>query len=335
MQDPLAAGYDRAVDAVPVVLAKARGRQAVLLNESHGQAQTRAANFALLAGLRAEGFDVLAIEALASNMPVPRDAGHCSDASLSDAGLAARGYPLADSGYYTRDPVYAQLIREALRLGFRLVAYDSYHADHDQAQREQNQADNLACLFKANPDTRLVVLAGFAHVYEGKDHWVPGGMMAYRFRKATGIDPLTVDTAIHTYLEPGTIGLDALPGTRLAPSYVLQNAAGESFGGEQVDLALFVPGPAHRNDGQPSWLELGGARKRVAVARSECQGQDPCLAEARRVGEDAKAVPSDRCVVGGLEAGCTLFLAPGKYEIATYDSTGAQLARRSAKVRGK
>jgi hypothetical protein len=160
-------------------------------------------------------------------------------------------------------------------------------------------------------------------------------MMARRFRKATGIDPLTVDTAKHTYLDPKVLGLDTASGARLASSYVLQNAAGESFGGEQVDVALFVPAPAHRNDGQPSWLELGGARKRVAVARAECKDKDPCLVEARHVGEDPKAVPSDRCVVGGADPGCTLFLPPGKYEIATYDSAGAELGRRAAKVGGK
>jgi tetratricopeptide (TPR) repeat protein len=333
MDDPIGEGFNHAVDAVPVVLARAKGRQAVFLNESHGLTQTRAANYALLAGLRAEGFDTLGIETLAANV-VARDSAHCSDATLLDEGLQARGYALLDSGYYTTDPVFAEIIREALRLGFRLVPYDPYHAEHNQAQREQTQADNLACVFKADPKARLLVIGGFAHIDEGESNWVKeGGMMARRFRVATGIDPLTVDTAKHTHLDPKALGLDT--STRLAPSYVLQNDKGETFGGEQVDIALFVPAPAHRNDGLPSWLELGGARKRVAVARAECKDKDPCLAEARRVGEDAKAVPSDRCVLGGADNGCTLFLPPGQYEIATYDSAGAELGRRGARVHGE
>jgi len=332
--DPVAAGYNRAVEAVPVVLAMAKGRQAVFLNESHGLTQTRAANYALLAGLRAEGFDVLALETLASPEPVPRDAAHCSDASVLDTGLQARGYPLLMSGHYTQDPVFAEIIREALRLGFRLVAYDPYYKEQTQAQREQTQADNLACVFKADPKARLLVIGGFAHIYEGESKWVKeGGMMARRFRVATGIDPLTVDTAMHTHLDPKSVGLD--PAGPLAVSYVLQNAAGQVFGDDQVDVALFVPAPAHRNDGQPSWLELGGARQRVAVARAECKDKDPCLAEARVVGEDPKAVPSDRCVIAGTDAGCTLFLRAGKFEIATYDSAGAELSRRKTEVTGK
>jgi hypothetical protein len=329
--DPIGAGFHRAVEAVPVVLEKAKGRQAVFLNESHGLTQTRAANFALLAGLRAEGFDTLAIETLMSAEPVARDPAHCSDSSVHDTGLAARGYPVLDSGGYTTDPVFAEIIREALRLGFALVAYDAYHPEHDQAQREQKQADNLACVFKADPKARLVVIGGFAHIDEGESDWVKeGGMMARRFKVATGIDPLTVDTAKHTHLDPKDLGLD--PSGPLAVSYVMQNDHGENFGGAQVDLALFVPAPAHRNDGRPSWLELGGARKRVPVARAECKDKDPCLVEARRVGEDPKAVPSDRCVLGGADPGCTLFLAPGKYDIATYDSVGTLLSRRGAEI---
>jgi len=138
--------------------------------------------------------------------PVPRDAAHCSDASLFDTGLEARGYPLLASGGYTKDPVFAEIIREALRLGFRLVPYDPFHAEHDQAQREQTQADNLACVFKANPKARLLVIGGFSHIDEGESKRVPDrGMMARRFRKATGIDPLTVAAAKHTHLDPQAV----------------------------------------------------------------------------------------------------------------------------------
>jgi hypothetical protein len=187
-------------------------------------------------------------------------------------------------------------------------------------------------VFKADPKARLLVIGGFSHIDEGESKWVKeGGMMARRFKAATGIDPLTVDTAKHTHLDPKALGLD--PDGPLAVSYALQNENDESFGGEQVDIALFVPAPAHRNDGQPSWLELGGVRHRVPVARAECKDTDPCLVEARRVGEDPKAVPSDRCVIGGADSGCTLFLRPGQVEIATFDRAGAERSRRTTEVK--
>jgi hypothetical protein len=331
-EDPVGLGYSQAVDAVPVILARAHGRQAIFLNESHGQAQTRAANFALLAGLRADGFDTLAMETLAVTKPVPRDATHCSNTSIDDAALAARGYPLVGSGYYTEDPVYAELVREALRLGFRLVGYDSDTPEHTVPAREQNEAENLACVFKDDPRARLVVLAGFSHIAKGKDFWVPGGAMAYRFRELSGIDPLSVDTTTLTALDAGKLRFEPSQGHPV--SFALKGIDGDYFHNANFDLEVFVPAASHRNDGQPSWLELGGLRRRIAVAREECKDADPCLVEARRVGEDAKAVPGDRCVLagGGAGPGCTLFLAPGSYDIATFDSAGSERARRNVRV---
>ena len=68
------------------------------------------------------------------------------------------------------------------------------------------------------------------------------------------------------------------------------------------------------------------------VAHSECKDADPCLVDARRVGEDPKAVAADRCVLSAKDQGCTLFLAPGSYEIATFDSAGVEVSRRKQDV---
>jgi len=337
--DPVGAGFRHAVDARPVVLARARGRQAVFLNESHGQSQTRAVNFGLLAGLRAEGFDVLALETLVADTAPAGSASHCKNV-LVDTGLATRGYPIVttgrpmhSSGNYTSDPVYAELVREALRLGFRLVAYDTWRAD-TQAEREQAQAEGLACVFEDDPKARMVVVAGFSHIAEGKDFTVPGGLMAYRFREASGIDPLTVDTTSHMSLDARTLDFSG-EGARPPIAFALQNAAGESYGTANFDLALYVPvdAPDNRHVDKPSWLELG---KRVRVAaRARCQGKDPCLVEARRAGEDPLAVPSDRCVLSGKMDDCSLFLAPGSYEIASFDESGKEISRRTQDVVGR
>jgi hypothetical protein len=329
--DPVGAGFVHAGDALPVVLAQAKGRQAVFVNESHGQGQTRAANFALLAGLRAEGFDVLAMETLGTTPPVERTATRCANTSIDDTELAARGYPLMYTGYYSLDPVYAETIREALRLGFRVVAYDT---PGSIPVREQNEAENLACLFKDDPESRLVVLAGFSHIDERPDGGgIPGGWMAHRFRKLTGIDPLTVDTTTQLALRADALRFDPTLGDAPPPlAYVLRDAGGKAYGTDAFDLVLYVPAAAHRNDGAPSWLELGGRRKRVAVAADECQGKDPCLVEARRVGEVPEAVPSDRCVIGAGQAGCTLFLPPGRFAIATMDAAEAAIATREVRV---
>jgi tetratricopeptide (TPR) repeat protein len=331
VDDAVAAGFTNAVDAVPVVLAQAHGRRAVFLNESHGQSQTRAANYALLAGLRADGFNVLAMETLSSGPTIARSADHCSSTTMLDAELPTRGYATVNTGYYSADPVYAEMIREALRLGFRLVAYDNRVADGVPA-REQNQAENLACVFKDDPSARLVVFAGFSHIAEGKDFWVPGGAMAARFKMLSGIDPLSVDTTTQLYLDPAKLAF-ADAGAKAAPvSFALQDANGANYGTENFDLALYVPAPAHREDGKASWLALGGTRAPNRVDVKACDGISPCIIQARRVGEHEDAIPADVCVVATSATGCSLFLRPGNYEVTAVDGAETVLDRKPLAV---
>ena len=63
----------------------------------------------LLPQLRAEGFDYFAVETLYQ----------------TDTALAARGYPTADSGFYTAEPISAEMVRTALKLGFHVVGYEA------------------------------------------------------------------------------------------------------------------------------------------------------------------------------------------------------------------
>ena len=332
VDDVVAAGFTHAVDAVPVVLARAHGRRAVFLNESHGQSQTRAANYALLAGLRADGFNVLAMETLSTGPTTARDATHCSSTTLLDADLPARGYAVGKTGYYSADPVYAEMIREALRLGFRLVAYDSQVAP-GVAPREQNQAENLACVFKDDPKARVVVVAGFSHIAEGKDFWVPGGAMAARFHALSGIDPLSVDTTSELYLDPANLTFAEEKLSARPVSFALQDAKGAQYGTANFDLVLYVPAPAHREVGKPSWLNLGGAREPTRVNLPACDGVSPCIVQARRVDEQADAIPADACVVAASATGCTLFLGPGSYAIIAVDGSETVLERRPFVVR--
>src|SRR5690606_29300107 len=188
-EDPVSLGYTEATYANPLIVEMARGRQAVFLNESHARPRTRAALHTLLRPLREAGFGYLAIEALTTD--VPGEAGTCSDAAMFDGELPARGYPVRASGFYLREPVFGEIVREALRLGFRLVAYETRDTSGTMEGREQGLADNLACIYRQDPDARVLAIAGFGHVAKSGG---PVPMMAQRFREMTGIDPLTVDT---------------------------------------------------------------------------------------------------------------------------------------------
>lgn len=152
----------------------------VLFNESHVQPKGRYWLRCLLPALYRQGFRYLALEALGD-----------------DPGLQRRGYPTLRSGFYLREPQLANLVREALALGFAVVPYDALSADreHDQAQNLLRQTWGQA------PRAKVVVLAGFGHIDESMG---PRKSMAVWLKELSGADPLTVNQTDLEALVPAT-----------------------------------------------------------------------------------------------------------------------------------
>ena len=91
----------KSADAVDAIAALAAQRRIVMVNEAHHDGHTRQLTLELLPQLRALGFTYFAAEALGND----------------DPDLAKRGYPVRKSGTeYLRDPMYGDIVREAIRL---------------------------------------------------------------------------------------------------------------------------------------------------------------------------------------------------------------------------
>src|SRR5690242_7139025 len=136
----------QAADAVDAIVEAAAHRRVVMINEAHHDAHTRLLTLELLPRLRALGFTHLAVEALTED---------------GDA-LRERGYPTVRSGTeYLREPVYGELVREALRLGYVLVPYDLANGDDREAQQARKLYREVLA---GNPKARLLVHAGYAHI---------------------------------------------------------------------------------------------------------------------------------------------------------------------------
>ena len=111
---PVAADWS-AVPAVDYIAAAAADRRLVVVNEAHHRPQTRLLTLALLPKLRAEGYDHVAIEAL----------------DPADTALASRGYPTEKSGYYTQEPLYGEIVREAN--GLAMSSRNQYLSEAERA----------------------------------------------------------------------------------------------------------------------------------------------------------------------------------------------------------
>ena len=303
--------------------------QAVFFNEAHNVPLTRTLTVQLLGKLRAEGFDYFASETLYQ----------------TDTGLQSRGYPVKGSGFYTEEPIYAEMVRTALKLGFKVIAYEAT-SDATGDAREAEQARNIyRQVFKRDPKAKLVVNAGYAHIQES-GVYLGGKSMAEHLHRLSGIDPLTVE---QTMLLPHASSEDDHPiytqvMQQLKPQepIVFVGKGGKPWSLRQgYDVSVFFP-PQTIRRGRPTWLSLGGERLPYYVSGERCNHSYPCLVQARYASEGDDAIPADRLVLDPVPLNAIdedrinsnrvqpvgdLYLRPGKYDL-TYNGINGQVLYR-------
>lgn len=300
-----------AEDALAAIIEASRGHRVVMLNEAHVASRHRAFLGRLIAALRAEGFTHLAAETFSENVSELRPGDSVS----------------FRHGWYIADPVYAEAVRQALDLGYRLVAYEQRQdqraadpslSDSATLVREQAQADNLKAAMAADPDMRVLVFVGYGHLTED------GPAFGARFKADTGIDPLTVGQAgtgafgphvqdappVRALLErfrPVQPVVILTAGTRPASAVSV-----EALTAEKTDLLLMHPSLPDI-DGRPAWLAGDPARRRLEVAIPA--GAGPRLLQAIHAADPDPAIPADQTLIDDAGGAVVLFLRPGRYRI--------------------
>lgn len=318
LPDP--AGY-KAMPAVDWIASQAHEYRVIMVNEAHHVPQTRLLTLELLAKLRKQGYTHFAAEtfALTNN-------------------LLPAGYPTRHTGYYTREPVFAELVREAKRLGYVLVPYEPNDegGEQSQQQRETGMAQTLADLVKQHPDVKLLVHAGYGHIAKSAGTQPDAAdPMAREFIRLTGLPVLSIT-------QTGLRWEDGQAAKRLAhafgitvPSVLLardDKRVWSEAARAQYDASVLLPA-VDAAAIRPDWLTLGGLRKPVAIDLTPCIKHLPCLAEARYASEGEDAIPADQFVMlADGEAGTPLYLAPGQYRLRLLGNDDAILAERSLDV---
>ncbi|WHZ19186.1 MAG: hypothetical protein OJF55_001335 [Rhodanobacteraceae bacterium] len=270
-----------ALDYIPQLAKKYR---VVFLNEAHNIALTRTLTVRLLKPLREEGFNVFAVETLyAPDIPA----------------LNKRGYPIAQSGFYTREPIYAEMVRTALKLGYKVVAYE---ADPDRTgdAREAQQAEHLWKILKDDPHAKLVVNAGYGHIQK-TGQFLGAQSMAEHFIKDSGINPLSVEQTVlipHLDRSMDHPDYDAITGA-VHPDQpiVFVDKDGKPWSLRPgYDVSVIFPEERFAS-GRPTWAGLWGARVPYLVNGAVCQNHWPCLVSAFYADEGDDAIPADRMVL--------------------------------------
>ena len=329
------AGY-RPVPAIVWLPKLAAKHRAVFFNEAHNVALTRTLTTRLLRALRTEGFNTFAVETLRRT---------------DIDGLRKRGYPIETSGFYTREPIYAEMVRTALKLGYRVVAYEA-DEDLDGDAREAQQAQRLWNILKHDPRARLVVNAGYEHIVESGS-FLGAMSMAEHFRQDSGIVPLTIE---QTWLIPHADASQDHPVYRriVAALHPQQPLIFIGPGDNPwslrpgYDVSVIFPETTVR-DGRPTWLTLGHLRVPWYVDGSLCKDVFPCLVEARYADEGNDAIPADRLVLDTIPLMLLsdikvttsnsvvpvgeLYLRPGTYRLSAVDENGRVLYNSTINVK--
>jgi len=275
------------VDPVEEIARVAVDRRVVIVNEAHDRPQHRVFISDLAARLHRDGFTIYAAETF---LPEVRH---------------ARTWPSGNDGTYSREPTFGALLRRMRGLGYRFMEYEDFSPppppENDDwrsniASRETIQAANIQRILEENPDARLFVHVGLAHLLEQPDG--QGNVwMAQRLKEATGIDPLTIDQTRYTS------GSDAF--TLCDPAQT--NA--------RVDYRIGAPVLEFAN-GRAAWRQHAGQRAIDAPAALLNPSVNTII-EARLVTEPNEAVPVDRIWQRPGEA-LPLLLTPGRYRIESW-----------------
>jgi hypothetical protein len=318
--DKLVAGY-LPEPAIPAIVAEARTRQIVILNEAHHLSRHRAFAQELAAGLHTIGFEYLACETFTPNV----------------GALEKRGYVAQKDGTYTTEPLFADFVRQSLKLGYVPVAYESdageKAANQTEAdsmnEREADQANNLVRrIFKVNPRAKIFVYVGFSHLMKHDQLWDKASgqrvkWMALRLREATGIDALTIDQVAMTDPAPDTLNAAVLnqvfanidPGIT---SLILRKKDTPGYlvvGHYQGDADMQVyHRPTEIVRGRPDWLRMGGYREPREIPQGLLPKTRRRLVQAFAQGENSSAIAVDQLLVEPGSSDHPVFmLPPGQY----------------------
>ena len=143
----------------------------IMMNERHFNPHNRAFVISWLEKCYENGYRYLAAETL-----------FAKDSLLNER----RSVLLSETGFYSDEPVYGDMLRTALNLGYTLVPYEG---DGFGVDREVNEAKNLVeRIISQDPEAKFLLLGGFGHIAD-RNGWYTMGRY---FKEQSGIDPFTM-----------------------------------------------------------------------------------------------------------------------------------------------
>jgi len=131
------------------ILNRSKNEKLIIINEAHNNSRHRVFTTSLLKGLYKNGYRFLGVEALADTL------------------INQRKFPVLKSGsMYIHESQYANLIKEALDIGFTLFNYEyKWVKGKTPKDREREQAENITKVMSKNPNAKFLIHFGYDHLH--------------------------------------------------------------------------------------------------------------------------------------------------------------------------
>ena len=256
----------------------------------------------------------------------------CETVNYSDTSLNTRKYPVLESGFYTSEPTFGNLLREAFSLGYTVLPYEDTTKDviqdngkmHTNSDRETVQANNILNFISEHKDAKIIVLAGHSHIDENRKQ----GWMASVFKLKSGLNPLTIEQSDMAEYSDGSCSNNLFKLFRSKyqnklPVMLINNEGKPySLKANSYDITLFPSKTDYRNE-RPDWLINLKGNKEYPIDMKFWEVNDTCLIQAIKTNEDVdKSIPSDQILIEDINLKYALYIKKGEYIIRKFDKNG-------------
>lgn len=298
LKDSAVLSQSTTLHAREYILEKSKNEQIIIINEAHHHPRHRAFTRSLLKGLYMQGYRYLGLEA------------------LFDTLINIRNYPIQESGYYTKEPEFGNLLYEARRIGFTVFGYEASEGKNGK-EREMEQAKNIQKYMSTHTEGKYLIHCGFDHVFENEvRNWEKA--MAGRLKEYTGIDPFTIDQVRFSERSKAENSHYFLYATKNKEPFILKLNQNEVFNGltdpKQTDVVIIHPISKYKN-ARPEWIMKD--KQEYLIAKSALNKYKyPIQIMAYRINEyENGGIPADIIELDNKQSAKSLYLQSGKYTL--------------------
>lgn len=278
----------KAVSAKDYILERAKTEQIIIINEAHQQPYHRVFTTSLLHDLYKSGFKYFGAETISNY-----------EFTLKD--IQKNKFPNLHSGYYTCEPLYGNLVREAINEGYEIFAYETTRRGGTSDSsginlREVDQAKNIKKILDKDPKAKILIHCGWDHIVEAPyPAW--GKAMAGRLYEYTGINPFTIDQTKLTEHSSAEYQNPYWTSLNLDYYAMFVDSIGQAFYGpqeyKQYDARVYHPKTKWLH-GRPHWVFENN--RTPYYVKEKITVQFPCLVFAfipKEKKENEYAIPFD------------------------------------------